>query len=291
MPKPISTIVAATDFSFSAHRAARRAGLLAKAHAASLQLLHVIDSVSARTLVRGSPGSHLEERVRFEAKRALDSLAEDVSKANGVVATQSLREAGGVTNEILATAERSDLIVLGPRGINPLRDFFLGSTAERIARRVPCPMLVAKQEPQISYEHVLVPVDFSRYSAPSLRFATELVPDATLHVFHAVDSSVEGRLRGAGASDEAVEAYRDGLVREADASLAELTTDLPDRTLKVAEVGDARVLINRRAEERGCTLIVMGNQGRSWLSEHLLGSVTRVVLERATCDVVVVPQR
>lgn len=290
MPKPISTIVAATDFSFSAHRAARRAGLLAKAHAASLQLLHVIDSVSAKTLVRGSPGSYLEERVRLDARRALDSLADDVSKATGVVATPSVREDGGVMNEILATAERCDLVVLGPRGINPLRDFFLGSTAERIARRVPCPMLVVKQEPQISYEHVLVPVDFSRYSAPALRFATELVPGATLHVFHAVDSPLEGRLRSAGASNDAVQAYRDGLVREADAALAELTTDFPDRTLKVAEVGDARVLINRRAEERGCTLIVMGNQGRSWLSEHLLGSVTRLVLERATCDVVVVPQ-
>lgn len=291
MPKPISTIVAATDFSFAAHRAARRAGVLAKAHAASLQLLHVVDSVSAKTLVRGSPDSHLEERVRLEAKRELDSLADDVSKATGVVAAQSLREESGVINEILAAAERSDLVVLGPRGINPLRDFFLGSTAERIARRVPCPMLVAKQAPQIIYEHVLVPVDFSRYSAPALRFATELVPGATLHVFHAVDSSVEGRLRGAGASDDAVQAYRDGLVREADASLAELTADLPDRTPKVAEVGDARVLINRHAEERGCTLIVMGNQGRSWLCEHLLGSVTRFVLERATCDVVVVPQR
>jgi nucleotide-binding universal stress UspA family protein len=107
MPKPISTIVAATDFSFAAHRAARRAGLLAKAHAASLQLLHVIDSVSAKTLVRGSPGSHLEERVRLEAKRALDSLADDVSKATGVVATPSAREDGGVMNEILATAEHS----------------------------------------------------------------------------------------------------------------------------------------------------------------------------------------
>jgi nucleotide-binding universal stress UspA family protein len=114
-------------------------------------------------------------------------------------------------------------------------------------------MLVVKQEPQISYEHVLVPVDFSRYSAPALRFATELVPGATLHVFHAVDSAVEGRLRSAGASDEAVQAHRDALLREADASLAELTTDYPDRTLKVAEVGDARVLINRRAEERTCT--------------------------------------
>jgi len=49
------------------------------------------------------------------------------------------------------------------------------------------------------------------------------------------------------------------------------------------------VAINERAAANNCTLIVMGKQGRSWLSEHILGSVTRVALERATCDVAVVP--
>lgn len=289
MPKPISTLVAASDFSFAAHRAARRASLVAKAHRASLKLLHVIEGSSTQSLLRSAPWPDPQERLHAEAQRSLDSLADDVTKVSGIVPDQLLRE-GDVLAELLAAAKQSDLIVLGARGLNPVREFFLGSTAERIARRVPCPMLVVKQEPQISYEHVLVPVDFSKYSAPALRFATELVPDATLHVFHAVDSAMEGRLRSVGVSDEAVQTYRDGLVREAEVSLAELTTALPDRALSVAEPGDARVLITRRAEERGCTLIVMGNQGRSWLSEHLLGSVTRAVLERATCDVVVVPQ-
>lgn len=68
----------------------------------------------------------------------------------------------------------------------------------------------------------------------------------------------ERRLRSAGVSDEAVQIYRDGLVREADVSLAKLTAALPVPMLRVVELGDARVLINKRAEERGCTLIVTG---------------------------------
>jgi hypothetical protein len=42
------TVVAASDLSFAAHRAASRAGLVAKAHSASLQLLHVLEGSSAQ---------------------------------------------------------------------------------------------------------------------------------------------------------------------------------------------------------------------------------------------------
>jgi nucleotide-binding universal stress UspA family protein len=263
--------------------------VLAKAHGASLQLLHVLDPSSIRSVLRGPQAPELEEQVRVEAKRALDSLADDVNKATGVVVAQVLRE-GAVMDEMLAAAKQNDLLVLGPRGLNPVRDFFLGATAERMARMIPSAMLVAKQDHQIRYDHVLVPVDFSKYSAPALRFAAEFAPGATLHVFHAVDLSLHGRLRVAGVSDDALTTYREQLLGEAHASLSELIAGLTNRAVGVAAPGDARVLIDRRAAERGCTLIVMGKQGRSWIAEHLIGSVTRHVLERAACDVVVVPQ-
>ena len=289
MVSPIRTVVAATDFSFSAHRAARRAAVLAKVHGAALHLLHVLDSSSAKALLRRSPAIDVEHPLHLEAERALNSLADDVGAAGGAVAERLLRE-GRVMEEILTAAASSDLVVLGPRGVNPLRDFFLGSTAERMARMIECPMLVVKQDPEIPYENVLVPVDFSDYSAPSLRFASEMAPGATLHVVHALDSPLTGRLRSAGVSDEGIAAYSDELQREANASMAELTAGLHERTvIGTVQVGDARVLIKERAAATRCTLIVMGKQGRSWLSEHILGSVTRLVLERATCDVVVVP--
>jgi nucleotide-binding universal stress UspA family protein len=289
MASPIRTVVAATDFSFSAHRAVRRAAALAKMHDAVLHLLHVLDSSSAKALLRRSPAIDVEQPLHLEAERALNSLADDVAAAGGAVTERLLRE-GRVMDEILAAAASSDLVVLGPRGVNPVRDFILGSTAERLARMIECPMLVAKQDPQIPYENVLVPVDFSDYSAPALRFASELAPGAVLHVFHAVDCSLKGRLQSAGVSDEGIAAYCDELHREANASMAELTAGMQERTIfgRVQAV-DARVAISERAAADNCTLIVMGKQGRSWLSEHILGSVTRMALERATCDVAVVP--
>jgi nucleotide-binding universal stress UspA family protein len=290
MASPIRTVVAATDFSFSAHRAARRAGVLAKGLGAKLDLLHVVDSSSAKSLLRRSPAVDVEQPLRLESKRALDSLAEDIEAAGGVVNDRVLRQ-GRVMDEILAISANTDLLVLGPRGVNPLRDFILGSTAERIARMIDCPMLVVKQDPQIPYEHVLVPVDFSPYSAPALRFAAKLAPGATLHVFHALDAGLKPRLRSAGIPEDGIAAYTDELQREANASMAELTAaPLGQPVISTVQMGDARVSIYERAAAHQCTLIVMGKQGRSWLSEHVLGSVTRRVLERAACDVVVVPQ-
>jgi len=285
----IRAVVAATDFSFSAHRAARRAGVLAQEHGAALQLLHVIDSSTAKSLLRRSRTVDVERPLRLEAERALDSLAADVAAAGGVVSDRLLRE-GSVTDEILALGASMDLLVLGPRGVNPLRDLLFGSTAERIARMIQRPMLVVKQEPQIRYDNVLVPVDFSDYSAPALHFASELAPRATLHVFHALDRTLEARLRSADMSEKQIAAYCDEVQREADASMAELAAGVQGHPVSTAvEPGDPRVDIHERAAANQCTLIVMGKQGRSWLSEHVLGSVTRAVLERAACDVVVVP--
>ena len=188
--EPIRTVVAATDFSF-AHRAARRAAVLAKVHGAALHLLHVLDSSSAKALQRRSPAIDVEQPLHLEAERALNALADDVGAAGGAVSERLLRE-GRVMDEILAAAASSDLVVLGPRGVNPLRDFFLGSTAERMARMIERPMLVVKQDPQIPYENVLVPVDFSDYSAPALRFASEIAPSATLHLVHVLRPSSNG---------------------------------------------------------------------------------------------------
>jgi nucleotide-binding universal stress UspA family protein len=285
----IRTVVAATDFSFFAHRAARRAGIVAKEHDAALHLLHVLDQAPIQALLRRSPAFDVEKHLVLDAQHSLNSLAEDISAFAGMVSARIVKE-GRVIDEILAAATNADLMVLGPRGINPVRDLILGSTAERISRTLECPMLVVKQDPQIKYENVLVPVDFSDYSLPAVQFASQLAPAAKLHVLHALHTPLEGKLRTAGVSEEGLALYRDQSHQEASTSMKELLSSVDERNL-VASVraGDARALIPEYASATGCNLIVMGKQGRSWMSEHILGSVTRHVLEKVTCDLAVIP--
>lgn len=55
-----------------------------------------------------------------------------------------LAAVGRVDEKILeaAHAEHIDLIVMGRQGSSKFRTLFLGNTAERIARRSPCPVLI-----------------------------------------------------------------------------------------------------------------------------------------------------
>lgn len=291
MSARIRKIVAATDLSMYAHRAALRAGRLAREHDASLQLLHVVNtaSVSAlKTLLQTAPP--IGAAMLAEATQAVQSLAEDVAKAGGPTAECRIEE-GDVTDTLLAAAADADLVVLGPRGLNPAKDFLLGSSAERIARRVRSPLLIAKQEVAISYECVLVPVDFSDSSLQALRYARALAPRATLHVFHAYDSPYDGRLQSAGVTEEALKSYRHTLQLEAEAAMREFLARAPEvkDVRSRVELGDPRVILCARAEELQSNLIVMGKQGRSWFSEFLLGSVSRRTIEHAACDVAIVP--
>lgn len=287
----IAKVIVATDFSMYAHRAALRAGNVAKQQGAALQLLHVLNGASVKALQRLSQAtSSVSSALTAEARQRLESLAGDVVAAGGAAGTCVVEE-GEVIDIVLAAAAQADLLVLGPRGLNPAKDFLLGATAERIARRVKCPLLVAKQEARIGYDSVLVPVDFSDRGLHALRCARALAPQATLHVFHVYDNPIEGRLYSAGASEEAVASYRHTLELEAESELREYLARAGDmkNVRSHIEVGDARLAICRLAGELQSNLIVIGKQGRSWLSEFLLGSVSRRTLELAPCDVAIVP--
>jgi len=52
-----------------------------------------------------------------------------------------------ITN--LAKRWNIDLILLGSRGLTGLKHALLGSTAERVVRHAPCPVLVVREKPSL----------------------------------------------------------------------------------------------------------------------------------------------
>lgn len=66
----------------------------------------------------------------------------------GGIETESLQRLGTPYKEIIKVArEREvDLIVIATHGHSGLNHFLLGSTAERVVRLAPCPVLVVRQE-------------------------------------------------------------------------------------------------------------------------------------------------
>src|SRR5262249_9916326 len=86
-----------------------------------------------------------------------------------------------------AESWRADLIVVGS---GRRQRMLVGSTAERVARHAPCPVLVVAG-PARAPDHILCAVDFSEPSRDALRVATDLAGErgAALTLLHVVSNS------------------------------------------------------------------------------------------------------
>ena len=139
---PFGTIVCPVDLR-GASRATLEFGLaLARDEGASLTLLHVVEAPDAVT----------DFNAHFEIPEHRALLAADArSRLEGAVPAElrarcrvsEVVTVGRPDREILRVAEErhADLIVMGARGPNPIDALFFGSTARRVVRDAPCPVL------------------------------------------------------------------------------------------------------------------------------------------------------
>jgi nucleotide-binding universal stress UspA family protein len=247
----IGSVLAATDFSAAAERAARRAARLARELGARLELLHVSSGAASAP----------------EAERALAEVA-------ALLHPQLARvEVGSPAQVILEAAKGHDLLVLGNAPAASLREAFLGSTAERLLLRAERPMLVVKREPAAAYRRVLVPSEFAPPARRALELALRVAPGARITLLHA---SEEERSPEAEARTLAwLSGLGEGL---AGAAAVEGAVRFAKPRQAIAEM----------VESLGADLVVMGKQGRSQ-AERVLGSVTRHVLSAIDCDGLVAP--
>ncbi len=136
---PIQTILHPTDFSAHSDYALRLACALARDHGARLVLLHVAAPPTAvyggDILIPAPPDSHDEERQRLDRLQVPDTVPTERHLVEGDAATR-----------ILDVAEKtgSDLIVMGTHGRTGLARLLMGSVAEQIVRKAPCPVLTVK---------------------------------------------------------------------------------------------------------------------------------------------------
>jgi nucleotide-binding universal stress UspA family protein len=169
-----SRIVAATDFSDDAANAVRRASLLARRQGIELELLHVVSRSSLDALrewVREP--ADFAERLVEDTRRIL----EEAAAATGTPASARLG-LGEVHEEISSSCAHGRILVVGARGLNPLRDAIIGTTAERLVGRCECPILVVRKSPRGDYRKVVVAVDLLPGSENALAAALAMAPGA-----------------------------------------------------------------------------------------------------------------
>lgn len=139
----LTRILLPTDFSDTARFALDHACELASRFDASVHLLHVVPDPAMQTwAVEAMPVvSDLAERWKADAERRLEEV-----RLDGLQTVRAVR-IGHAFVEILqyAVDNAIDMIVMGTHGRGPVEHLLLGSVAEKVVRKAPCPVLTVKQ--------------------------------------------------------------------------------------------------------------------------------------------------
>lgn len=288
---PIRTIIVGLALEVDDDPVAPRALQLAQQHGARLIAVHVIENPikGDRTLSPPVDQAAVVDILETEARARLQRMFADAASPVEIVVQ------AGKAHEVLdglVSDHAADLLVIGPGKVQSIRDRLFGSTADRVVRSAPCPVLVVKRPVTAAYRRVVAAVDFSPSAAAAAHCVARLAPDALLDLVHAVEIPLpfEQAMLKAGTPQAEIDRYRRARASLARKKLQAVFTEsdgLSERAkLRVAHGAAPRVLI-RRARRRETDLIALGAQGASAVSRLVLGSVARKVLEAATCDVLI----
>jgi nucleotide-binding universal stress UspA family protein len=199
-----------------------------------------------------------------------------------------------------------DLIMISTRGNTGLRHLTLGSTAERVVRYSPCPVLVVRPinrrkkaggrsraiKHKLGFGKILVPIDFSECSLRGLAYARTLARqfNAKLVLLNSVS------LQYYVASDEYARYNLPLLMQQSEKASREQMRELLEKTdwdgIEVESslyIGHAGQQICARAIEHHVDLIVTSTHGVTGFKHILVGSTAEYVVRHAACPVLVVP--
>jgi nucleotide-binding universal stress UspA family protein len=293
----VEKIVAPIDFSEASRPGLDRALALGEDFGATVHVLHVVpepEVASYPPFGLAADGERIQQAVRAAHQQAFDRLLESLP-AGGCPRVTQLRSGVGIAPAIVEYAEEvdADLLVMGTHGHRGFRRFLLGSVAEEVVRRAPCPVLThppAHPAVPARARSILAAIDLSEQSREVLRTASELSQrwEAELRVLHVVAPLAlpgyhEAFFGTAAALDPAALEKRSREALEgfvADSGLAGRAR------IEVAH-GVAQHEIAATAARLGCDLVVVASHGLSGLEHALLGSTTERLLRRAQVPILV----
>lgn len=141
---PEKTIVFPTDFSTASDAALVHAATLAKQSGSRLLIVHVEEpplAYGGGELYYGLPEPNSERILK---------MLEDVKPSDPSVPFAHRLTIGDPAGEIVRIAgeEKAEMVVMGTHGRTGMTRLLMGSVAEGVVRRAPCPVLVYRETPE-----------------------------------------------------------------------------------------------------------------------------------------------
>jgi len=294
--KNIKRILVAIDFSELSQFATLRAVELAKATKAQLVMLHVTQKGFFDKVIKEA--LPVEKAQLITAKEYAKQLLEEQKNklAPHKLKTEQIILSGNhPATKILNYAKNNniDLLVMGAHGKYSIHDWFVGTTAEHVAEKTTCPVLIIKNKPRHDYKKILIPIDFSLASKNALEFSGQLLPKRNLNILHVGEQTYEDFLQNEddvnpGTSTklrkEILLILKNKIkkfINDSNSKLKKLSSDI--------KLGYPGIVILNEAKRLNPDLVVMGTEGHSQFHYICLGRVATRVLTEIERDILLVP--
>lgn len=301
-PIQLQSLLVTTDLSDASQTGVRYAAALAKKLGLELTLFHVVEPPSWLGGMEAVALARTEAEVVALTRKQLERLAER-ERGSDLRLTVCVRT-GNPVHEITAAAGAgaADLIVIATHGRTGLQRALLGSTAERVVRHAPCPVLTVPSQAQPATEDgqaspcqirkLVVPMDFSQLAQAALPWATFLAArfGAELILLHVVEKFPIDYLLGPELTAENLARLRTQAGVELERLAADLGTTTGLQVSAVVRDGTPFAEICAAGRELGADLIVLTTHGYTGLKQVWLGSSAERVVRHAPCPVLTVRQ-
>lgn len=293
----IPRILCPVDFSDTSRHALEYALTLARWYESRVTVLHACLVPAAVSVApfggpAGMEPTALAVPRRAELRRELEGFIEPYV-AEGVPLDLSLGEGLAIEEILHGAAELpADLIVMGTHGRSGVERLLLGSVAERVLRKAPCPVLTVPPRATAvrppAFKRILCAVDFSPSSLQGLAYAVSLAKesDAVLVVLNVLEPLTDlerYEIPGFNFSE-----YAETIVQTAREQLsAAIPSDAREycQIDEVVRVGKPWREILELAGDNHMDLVVLGVRGRGAADLVLFGSTTQHVVRNAPCPV------
>ncbi len=298
---PLAAIAVATDHSETAASAALWAAELAKKRGAKLFLVRAFDPSLPVLPVDGAvpmPPSLLTD-LEDAARSQLTQTAMELEERVGIP-VRPIFGVGSAARCIidLAMENGAEVIVAGTRGLGGFTHALLGSTAERLVRYSPVPVITIHPDKIArcgNLKRILLPMDFSIHSHRAFEAARHVLGiqpndgESSILLMHAYHLPIE--FTSLASAVPILPSYIAEAAAAAQKNLQEVASTLRDQGYNVETVaseGYPPEVIVQEAKANNVGLIAMPTHGYRGIKHLLQGSIAERVSHTANCPVLTV---
>ncbi len=237
-------------------------------------------------------------RLATAKEKRLRKLADEFQSESLEISYRVLQSPTSLAIIREAVQSAHDLVIKGVKGPESRLQGFFGTTAKRLLRQCPAPVLLVKPEFSGPFERIVAAVDVTSEHETDICLNAEIVQMAQnlspvsrrLHLLHAWSLYGASVLRDHMREDELADAVTktEQHARHCmDALIQEQGLDAKQTIAHLVQ-GDPINVIPDFVTEQNPDLLVMGTVGRTGVAGMLMGNTAEQILEHVACSVLAV---